>query len=154
MKFIFLYGMAFMIASPAVPIFLVQYLNLEYTPISIAKGLVFYTATILFTPVMGRIHGVGNPTKFCGYLFLSLIFYPLLMLSIKYFGIDNHIISPESLLYFTFFFLELLWAELRCHGTWVRSITHHTVKSQIIRQYTLLSPEYADHLLRLSDILS
>jgi hypothetical protein len=105
--YFFLYGMAFMIASPAVPIFLVQYLNLEYTPISIAKGLVFYTATILFTPVMGRIHGVGNPTRFCGYLFLSLIFYPLLMLSIKYFGIDNHIISPESLLYFTFFFFGI-----------------------------------------------
>lgn len=106
--YFFLYGMAFMIASPAVPIFLVQYLNLEYAPISIAKGLVFYTATILFTPVMGRIHGVGNPTKFCGYLFLALIFYPLLMLSIKYFGVDNNIISPETLLYFTFFFFGIV----------------------------------------------
>lgn len=105
--YFFLYGMAFMIASPAVPIFMVQTLKLDYAPISIAKGLVFYTATILFTPVMGKIHGTGNPTKFCGYLFLSLIFYPLLMLSIKYFGIDNNFISPEILLYITFFFFGI-----------------------------------------------
>lgn len=103
----FMYGMAFMIASPAVPIFLVETLKLDYAPISVAKGLVFYTATILFTPVMGKLHGTGNPTKFCGYLFLSLIMYPLLMLSIKYFGVDNHFISPETLLYITFFFFGI-----------------------------------------------
>lgn len=45
--FLFMYGMAFMIASPAVPIYLVDVLQLSYSPISIAKGLVFYTATIL-----------------------------------------------------------------------------------------------------------
>ncbi|MBK7158432.1 MAG: hypothetical protein IPH77_07710 [Ignavibacteria bacterium] len=43
-----------MIASPAVPIFMVQTLHLDYSSISVARGLVFYTATILFTPVMGR----------------------------------------------------------------------------------------------------
>ncbi len=104
-------------------------LNLEYTPISIAKGLVFYTATILFTPVMGRIHGVGNPTKFCGYLFLSLIFYPLLMLSIKYFGIDNHIISPESLLYFTFFFFGIVMSGVTM--SWNLSSIYYAPHSEV-----------------------
>ncbi len=102
--YFFLYGMAFMIASPAVPIFMVQTLHLDYSSISVARGLVFYTATILFTPVMGRLHGTGNPTRFCGYLFLALILYPLLMLSIKYLGVDRNIISPDTLLYITFFF--------------------------------------------------
>ena len=102
--YFFLYGMAFMIASPAVPIFMVQTLHLDYSSISVARGLVFYTATILFTPVMGRLHGTGNPTRFCGYLFLALIFYPLLMLSIKYLGVDRNIVSPDTLLYITFFF--------------------------------------------------
>lgn len=102
--YFFLYGMAFMIASPAVPIFMVQTLHLDYSSISVARGLVFYTATILFTPVMGRLHGTGNPTRFCGYLFLALILYPLLMLSIKYLAIDRNIFSPDTLLYITFFF--------------------------------------------------
>jgi hypothetical protein len=102
--YFFLYGMAFMIASPAVPIFMVQTLHLDYSSISVARGLVFYTATILFTPIMGRLHGTGNPTRFCGYLFLALILYPLLMLSIKYLGVDRNIVSPDTLLYITFFF--------------------------------------------------
>lgn len=105
--YFFLYGVAFMISSPAVPIFLVEVLKLDYSPISIAKGLVFYSSTILFTPVMGRLHGTGNPTKFCGYLFLALIFYPLLMISIKIFGVDMKIISPELILYVTFFFFGI-----------------------------------------------
>ncbi|MBK6773330.1 MAG: MFS transporter [Ignavibacteria bacterium] len=105
--YFFLYGMAFMIASPAVPIFMVQTLHLDYSSISVARGLVFYTATILFTPVMGRLHGTGNPTRFCGYLFLALILYPLLMLSIKYLGVDRNIISPDTLLYITFFFFGI-----------------------------------------------
>lgn len=105
--YFFLYGMAFMIASPAVPIFMVQTLHLDYSSISVARGLVFYTATILFTPVMGRLHGTGNPTRFCGYLFLALILYPLLMLSIKYLGVDRNIVSPDTLLYITFFFFGI-----------------------------------------------
>ena len=96
-----------MIASPAIPIFLVQTLELDYSSISVAKGLVFYSATILFTPVMGRLHGNGDPTKFCGYLFLGLIFFPLLMLAIKYFGVDHQIISKDILLYFTYFYFAI-----------------------------------------------
>lgn len=128
-SYFFLYGVAFMIASPAVPIFLVQTLNLNYAPISIAKGLVFYTATILFTPLMGKIHGVGNPTKFCGYLFLSLIFYPLLMLSIKYLGIVNHVISPDVLLYITFFFFGISMSGITM--SWNLSSIYYAPHSQV-----------------------
>jgi hypothetical protein len=104
----FLYGMAFMIASPAVPIYLVEVLQLSYSPISIAKGLVFYTATILFTPVMGRLHGTGNPTRFCGYLFLFLLFYPLSMMGVKYLPGVFSFITPEVMLYFTYFLFGIL----------------------------------------------
>lgn len=106
--FFFMYGMAFMIASPAVPIYLVEVLQLSYSPISIAKGLVFYTATILFTPLMGRLHGTGNPTKFCGYLFLFLLFYPLSMMGVKYLPGMISFITPEIMLYFTFFLFGIL----------------------------------------------
>ncbi|MBK9227484.1 MAG: MFS transporter [Ignavibacteria bacterium] len=106
--FFFMYGMAFMIASPAVPIYLVEVLQLSYSPISIAKGLVFYTATILFTPLMGRLHGTGNPTKFCGYLFLFLLFYPLSMMGVKFIPGVISFITPEIMLYFTFFLFGIL----------------------------------------------
>jgi hypothetical protein len=107
-SYFFMYGMAFMIASPAVPIFLVEDLKLSYSPISIAKGLVFYTATILFTPVMGRLHGTGNPTKFCGYLFLFLMFYPLSMMSVKYLPSVFSFMTADFMLYFTFFIYGVL----------------------------------------------
>jgi hypothetical protein len=82
--YFFLYGIAFMVILPAVPVYLVDGLALSYTPISIAKGLVFHSALILFTPLMGRMHGSGNPTKFCGYIFFILMLYPLLMIAAKY----------------------------------------------------------------------
>ena len=50
----FIYGMAFMISSPAIPVFLVDGLHLAYTPISFAKGLIFHTALIIFTPISGK----------------------------------------------------------------------------------------------------
>jgi hypothetical protein len=82
--YFFLYGMAFMVILPAIPVYLVDNLNLNYTPISIAKGLAFHSALILFTPIMGKIHGSGDPTKFCGYVFLILALYPLLMVTARY----------------------------------------------------------------------
>lgn len=127
--YFFLYGMAFMISSVAVPIFLVQNLELDYAPISIAKGLVFYTATILFTPLMGRIHGSGNPTKLCGYLFLSLIFYPLMMLATEYFGASLHLLSTETLLYVTYFFFGISMSGVTL--SWNLSSIYYAPHSQV-----------------------
>jgi MFS family permease len=79
--YFFLYGMAFMVIMPAIPIFVVDILNLSYTPISIAKGFLFNFALILFTPLMGKYIGSGNPTKFCGYTFLILTLFPLILIS-------------------------------------------------------------------------
>lgn len=99
----FFYGMALMIASPAIPIYLVQELNFDYSPISIAKGLAFHVAMIIFTPLMGRMHGSGKPAKFCGYVFTSLVLFPLLLISIKY--LDNGFLffSNDIMLFIIFF---------------------------------------------------
>jgi len=128
-KYFFLYGMAFMIASPAVPIFMVQTLHLDYSSISIAKGLIFYSSTIIFTPIMGRLHGTGNPTKFCGYTFLALILYPLLMLSIKYLGVDRNIISSDVLLYITFFFFGIVMSAVTI--SWTLSSIYYAPKMEV-----------------------
>jgi hypothetical protein len=99
----FLYGMAFMILAPAIPIFLVDYLNLEYTPISVAKGLIFHGALILATPLMGKILGVNNPTKFCGVVFLGLVVVPLLMLVSNLILQGGFFIKPGDIIYIAFF---------------------------------------------------
>jgi hypothetical protein len=84
----FIYGMAFMILTPVVPVFLVDNLHLSYSPISFAKGLVFHSALIIFTPLMGKYHGRGSPSRFCGYVFFLLALYPATLVSAKYFGIN------------------------------------------------------------------
>lgn len=96
--YFFFYGIALMMTGPAVPVFLVDYLHLEYSPISIAKGLLFHTAMIIFTPVMGSVHGSGSPMKFCGWLFLLLASYPLLLMVTPHLGI-----SFDVMLYITYF---------------------------------------------------
>jgi hypothetical protein len=100
-EFFFIYGVANMIGSTLLPIYLVSDLKLSYTPISLAKGMIFHSALILLTPVMGRIHGIGNPMKFCGRLFFVLMCFPLLMLATKY--LAGSVISGQSLLYISFF---------------------------------------------------
>lgn len=85
--YFFLYGMAFMVISPVVPVFLVDDLHLGYSPISVAKGMIFHSALILFTPLMGRYHGKGNPAKFCGYVFSLLALFPLVLVSSKHSGV-------------------------------------------------------------------
>jgi hypothetical protein len=82
--YFFLYGMAFMVILPAIPVYAVDVLNLGYTPISIARGLIFQSLLIIFMPLMGRLHGTGNPTKFCGYSFILLAFYPLIFMSAQF----------------------------------------------------------------------
>ncbi len=125
----FIYGLAFMIASPAVPIFLVQTLNLDYAPISIARGLVFYSATILFTPLMGKVHGSGNPTRFCGYLFLALMLYPLLMILIKYAGYEYHFLGTDVLLYITFFYFGVVMSGVTM--SWNLSSIYYAPHSEV-----------------------
>jgi len=99
----FLYGMAFMVLSPAIPIFLVDYLNLTYTPISLAKGLIFHSALILVTPIMGRFMGSGNPTKFCSIIFYTLILVPVLFLVANYLKSSSGFFDSTFIIYLVFF---------------------------------------------------
>lgn len=101
--YFFLYGMAFMVLTPAIPVFLVDGLHLGYTPISFAKGLVFNSALILFTPLMGKHHGTGNPEKFSGYMFLILTLFPLLLVFSKYAPSISTSFNSEYILYISYF---------------------------------------------------
>jgi hypothetical protein len=105
--YFFIYGMAFMVLTPVVPVFLVDDLQLSYSPISIAKGFVFHTALILFTPLMGRYHGKGNPTKFCGIVFLLLALYPLVLVSAKHTVLLDFPTNKEYVVYAAHFIFGL-----------------------------------------------
>lgn len=101
--YFFLYGMAFMVLSPVIPVFLVDDLKLSYSPISFAKGLIFHSALIIFTPLMGRYHGTGNPAKFCGYVFSILALFPLVLVSAKHFVSMGLITDTDIVVYISFF---------------------------------------------------
>jgi len=101
--YFFLYGMAFMVISPAIPIYLVDYLKMDYTQISFARGFVFHSALILFTPLMGKYHGHGNPTRFCGIVFIIIVFYPLLLIAANYTGNFTSISGGAGVVYLASF---------------------------------------------------
>ena len=101
--YFFLYGMAFMVLSPVIPVFLVDDLKLSYSPISFAKGLIFHSALIIFTPLMGRYHGTGNPAKFCGYVFSILALFPLVLVSAKHFLSLGLFADTDIVVYISFF---------------------------------------------------
>jgi hypothetical protein len=101
--YFFLYGMAFMVISPALPIYLVDYIKMDYSQISLARGLIFNSALILFTPFMGKHHGHGNPTRFCGIIFLILAFYPLFLLSANYSSGFHFPFGGAEVIYFASF---------------------------------------------------
>ncbi len=102
-SYFFLYGMAFMVISPAIPIYFVDYIKMDYTQISLARGFIFHSALILFTPLMGRRHGHGNPTRFCGIVFIIIVLYPLLLIAANYAGDFGFVSGGTGLVYLASF---------------------------------------------------
>jgi hypothetical protein len=127
--YFFLYGMAFMILSPVIPVFLVDDLQLSYSPISFAKGMVFHTALILFTPLMGKYHGTGNPNKFCGFVFSVLALFPLILISAKYFILPGFGLDKELIVYISFFVFGFAMSGVTI--AWSLSSIYYAPKSEV-----------------------
>lgn len=131
--YFFLYGMAFMVLSPVIPVFLVDNLGLGYSPISFAKGMVFHTALILFTPLMGRYHGTGNPTKFCAFAFSVLALFPLILISAKSALMLGYIsaigLNTDMILYIAFFVFGFAMSGVTI--AWSLSSIYYAPKSQV-----------------------
>lgn len=76
------YGLAFMMLQPVIPIFLVEVLHVDYAQASNARGLIFYSMMVLFSPVFGRMLDKSDPIKLSTFAFLLLSLFPAaLMLS-------------------------------------------------------------------------
>ncbi|HQO92512.1 MAG TPA: MFS transporter, partial [bacterium] len=76
----FIYGGGFMIVLAAVPILLVDHLNLSYSIISFGRGVVSAIVIITIIPLLGKLFDKKDPV-FVGVLaFLMLIAHPMLMI--------------------------------------------------------------------------
>jgi len=79
----FIYGLAFMVLTVVVPVYLVEVLDISYAQAGLAQGLWFELALIGMAPVFGYFYDRSNPASFCRWVFLLLVFYPLTLLVAK-----------------------------------------------------------------------
>lgn len=79
-----LYGIAFMMTLPVVPIFLVDDLALTYTTIGVAKGTIFSVVMIIAVPLFGRLFDRSTPHRLAVVMFALLSLYPTTLLLSKY----------------------------------------------------------------------
>jgi len=96
----FIYGTAFMLLLPAIPIYLVESLGMSYTQTFIAKAIVASLGILFLSPFAGKIHDKKNPAFFTTITFATLSLYPLILfISSKMLGSSyvNYIV------YFAFF---------------------------------------------------
>jgi len=81
----FIYGVAFLILGPVIPIFMVDVLNMSYTEISIARGIIAYLGIAVFAPFSGKALDKHNPFLHAARAFAILALFPLFFL-VSYFG--------------------------------------------------------------------
>ncbi len=77
--FFFIYGMGFLIVLPAMPIYFVDIMHMDYSQISFAKGVIGQVFMIFALPLMGIISDKSNPILFSSASFFLLAFYPILL---------------------------------------------------------------------------
>lgn len=98
----FIYGIGFMIMLPAIPKFLVEYLKMDYSQTFMAKGIISQLGILLLAPIAGKIHDKKNPAFFTFIAFLTLGFYPFILLISSFFvdtGFANYIVYFSYLIF-------------------------------------------------------
>ena len=98
----FIYGIGFMIILPAIPKFLVEYLKMDYSQTFMAKGVISQLGILFLAPIAGKIHDKKNPAFFASLAFLTLGFFPFILLISSYFvdtGIANYIVYFSYLIF-------------------------------------------------------
>jgi len=88
-----IYGVAFMMTLPVVPIFLVDDLQLDYTTIGFARGAIQQLLMIPALFIFGRIFDKITPHLLAGRVFLLLTLYPLFLVLATVLPIEIRIFS-------------------------------------------------------------
>lgn len=78
------YGFAYMMTTPVLPIFLVDDLQLSYEQIGLTKGTIMQVVMILGILFFGRRFDRSTPHRMSAYSFLAMTAYPLLLVAAKY----------------------------------------------------------------------
>lgn len=83
-----LYGVAFMMLLPVLPLYLVDDLKFGYQQIGLARGTIFTLAMIITVQLFGRLFDRTTPHRMGIGIFFLLAFYPLgLLLALQFEGL-------------------------------------------------------------------
>ena len=82
----FIYGFAFLLIGPIIPMFLVDVLHMSYKEVAFSRGALSMFGLVLFAPFSGKVYDRYNPFQFASKTFAFLALFPLLLLSSAYFG--------------------------------------------------------------------
>lgn len=77
----FTYGSGFMVVLPAMPILLVDHLDLSYGVVSFGRGVMSAIFLIIFTPLLGRVLDRTDPIHLSKLSFFILIAYPAFLIA-------------------------------------------------------------------------
>ncbi len=76
-SFFFCYGLAFMMLSAVLPVFLVEGLHVDYAQAGTAKGLVMYGVFIIVSPLAGRLCDRWGPVRLAATAFACMGLFPI-----------------------------------------------------------------------------
>lgn len=76
-----IFGGAFMMTGPVIPIYLVDELNLGYDIIGLTRGMVAQITGVLAMLVFGRLFDRTTPHRLAVWLFSAMSLYPVLLIS-------------------------------------------------------------------------
>jgi len=79
-----LYGIAFMMTLPVVPLYLVDDLSLSYLTIGYARGSTFQIVLILLIPLFGKWFDKSTPHRIAAIVFSIATLFPLLLISARH----------------------------------------------------------------------
>lgn len=80
-----LYGVAFMMTLPVIPLFLVDDLDLSYSVIGTARGAVAQVTMILSLAFAGKWYDRSTPHRFSAVVFLILALHPIALIASQWF---------------------------------------------------------------------
>ena len=93
-----------MVLLPAIPKYLVEILEMDYSQTFLAKGIISQIGILFLAPLAGRFFDKKNPALFTSLTFLLLSLYPMILL-ISSFFIGT--VSVNYIVYLAFFFYSM-----------------------------------------------